>query len=494
TDRKGTIKLFSESAEKMFLYEEAELLGENIACLMQSDIAEQHSGFMSHYTPKKESTVIGKNRDLVAVNKFGDEFEIELTINETYFASEPAFVGLIRDISERKQQEKLLLQAKEQAEAANLAKSQFLANTSHEIRTPMNGIYGNLQLLSEKALDQDGHKYVEQALYSAKALMTVINDILDFSKIEAGKLTLESVHFNVSKLLENLSADLSVQAQQKGIDFDLINDMSQAEWIGDPVRINQILLNITNNAIKFTNQGSVCLAALNNADKSIVTFIVSDTGIGMSPDAIERLFERFEQADRSTTRKYGGTGIGMTITKQLVTMMNGTIEVQSKIDEGTRFFVRLPLQPSVEETSNNSEQKEIESHVDDDFGIKGRHILVAEDNPINQTLVLAMLKKSGVKVTVTANGQEAIDKLDDSVDLILMDIQMPVMDGLQALDTLRKSFPKLPVVALTANVMAEDIALYKRAGFNNWLGKPIEKSALTGMLELYLAKKIEPGD
>ncbi|MDE3273728.1 ATP-binding protein [Pseudoalteromonas sp. G4] len=478
-NNKGIIKLFSKSAQSMFGWHKREVLGKNITLLMNEKFAAQHDDYVANHQIKNSPSVIGKNRDLIAKRKNGQEFPIELTISHILLDEEHHFVGVIRDITDRKAQEAIIKQAKETAESANIAKSAFLANTSHEIRTPMNGVYGNLQLLNELPLNKTAKSYVNNALTSTKALMTVVNDILDFSKIEAGKLTLEKTEFLLTDVLDNIHSNLSQIAHEKHIAFHILNQVEHDNWIGDPVRIKQVLLNIAANAIKFTQQGSVTLSVLYDGKTKTMSFIVNDTGIGMTEQSIDKLFKRFEQADDSITRQYGGTGLGMSITHSLVELMDGTIEVTSELNQGSCFIVKLPINQSYIEQIETLKQSAA-------LDLANKHILLVEDNPINQLLVKAMLAPSNAKITLAENGEIALSAFDETIDLVLMDIQMPVMDGITATRKIRELNQTTPIIALTANIIESDLRNYYEVGCNDWVGKPIEKTLLLEKLNTYL--------
>lgn len=478
-NNKGIIKLFSKSAQAMFGWHKSDVLGKNITLLMNEKFAAQHDDYVANYQMKSTPSMIGKNRDLIAKRKGGKEFPIELTISHVLLDDEHHYVGVIRDITDRKAQEALTKQAKDAAESANNAKSAFLANTSHEIRTPMNGVYGNLQLLSELSLNKTAKNYVNNALDSTKTLMTVVNDILDFSKIEAGKLTIEKTEFLLTDILNNIHANLSPTAHEKHISFNILNQVEHDNWIGDPIRIKQVLLNITANAIKFTEQGSVTLSVLYDGKKQIMSFIINDTGIGMTQSSIEKLFKRFEQADDSITRQYGGTGLGMSITHSLVELMDGHIEVKSELKQGSCFIVKLPMSSGSKKQTTTKQQTTT-------LDLENKHILLVEDNPINQLLVKAMLAPSNAKITLAENGELALSYFNNSIDLILMDIQMPIMDGITATKKIREKNKTVPIIALTANIIESDLREYNSAGCNDWVGKPIEKNLLLEKLKTYL--------
>ena len=364
--------------------------------------------------------------------------------------------------------------ARKVADKANSAKSQFLANMSHEIRTPMNGILGTLQILNQQAQSKESHDLLVTAAYSSRALMKLINDILDFSKIESGKLSLECVPFDLDLVIKSIDHSVQGQLQESGNTL-IVNRLESYHpfWAGDPVRVKQILLNIVSNAIKFTEQGEVSLS-LGLASNGCLQITIADTGIGMSQDYLGNLFNRFEQADRSTTRKYGGTGLGMAITKNLVDLMAGDIQVESEMGKGSRFTLQLPLKQEEENQILTFKHQTMDAP-----NLKGMKGILAEDNIINQTILLSMLQNTGIEMQVANNGLEAVDLVNQfKPDLIFMDIQMPIMDGLDACTLIKKSQPDLTIIAVTANVMDEDISHYMASGFDHYLAKPLEIQSL----------------
>ncbi|AWB66922.1 hypothetical protein C2869_10955 [Saccharobesus litoralis] len=381
------------------------------------------------------------------------------------------------------QQQHLLTLSKE-AEAASHAKSEFLANMSHEIRTPMNGVYGTLQLLANSVADND-KALLDNATLSCKSLLAIINDILDFSKIEAGKMSLEQVRFSFKEIVTQVAHEFDHQASQQStvLEIDIAKDYTDG-WIGDPTKIRQILVNLVSNAIKFTQMGVVRIHVDSSltANKSELKFSVEDNGIGMDPQAVDKLFSRFEQADNSTTRKYGGTGLGMAICSKLIEKMQGYTQVNSEINKGTKIEVCLPLPTAsleCETTTNTTKQ------IPD---LTGRKILLAEDNEINQIIFVSMMAKTHADIQVAANGLQAISLVEEfAPELIFMDIQMPEMDGLEACERIREQHPNLPIIALTANVIEQDIKKYKERGFNGHVGKPIELAELYKATHIHLA-------
>ncbi|MBJ2135549.1 PAS domain-containing protein [Paraglaciecola chathamensis] len=395
-------------------------------------------------------------------------------------------IGTNWDITKEKEALRQLEEARGQAETANKAKSEFLANMSHEIRTPMNGVYGTLQLLRSEQLSEKGRGFINKAEYSCKNLLTIINDILDFSKIEAGQLDFENVPFSLESVIEKISSDMLPLAIDKNIVFEVNNHLTHDMWIGDPVRVGQVMLNIVSNAVKFTAQGKVTLSLSSQqqapSDNRIV-IEVADTGIGMDKKAMDKLFSRFSQADDSITRKYGGTGLGLSITQSLVHLMGGQISADSEINKGTVIRVTLPLTKAQATEDDSVLTPTLETRLN----LTGKHILIAEDNAINQVIIEAMLEPLNPTLTIVDNGEEAVQSaFAKRPDLILMDIQMPVKDGLTACQEILAQMPDIPIVALTANVMAKDVDTYLKAGFVSHLGKPFEISVLEKKLKQLL--------
>lgn len=393
-------------------------------------------------------------------------------------------IGVNYDVTEKVNSLKILSDAKVAAEQATKTKSDFLANMSHEIRTPMNAILGGLQLLKKAELPSELKTILNNASFSAQSLLTIINDILDYSKIESNELKLERIQFSLTEVLESVRYDLDSIVSKKQIMF-LINKASSYKeyWIGDLVRVKQILLNLASNAVKFTEEGSVQInvsSKLHQGKKAIFIEII-DTGIGMKQEVAERIFERFQQADSSTTRKYGGTGLGMLITTNLVKMMGGEISLTSKLNKGTTIKVLLPLD-EVNFAIKQDSKKSLSPP-----NLKNKHILIAEDNAINKVLIESMLKSTGAILTIVENGEQAVKKVEESqFDIVLMDIHMPIMDGSKAQTLIYQSKPKLKVIALTANVMQEDILRYLKQGFTDHIAKPIDIIELYGTLKYHL--------
>lgn len=390
-------------------------------------------------------------------------------------------IGVNYDITEKVQTMEVLEQAKQKAEAATEAKSDFLANMSHEIRTPMNAILGGLQLLGNADLNDKYKSILQNAAFSAQSLLTIINDILDYSKIESNKLELELAPFALKEVVESVQYDLQPLISHKGIELNVITDKQFVDgWMGDIVRVKQILLNIASNAVKFTHEGSVdiYIRTAQYKDTEAILIEVKDTGIGMSEEMCKRIFERFTQADTSTTRKFGGTGLGMSITLNLVNLMGGELTIESAVNKGTKIQVALPLEPTHLATVTAQNGALTVPNLQD------REILVAEDNEINQAVIEAFLAETQANVTLVENGLEAVEAAKSThFDIIFMDIHMPEMDGREAQQRIANFDEHIPIVALTANVMPTDVEDYLKRGFVCHIGKPIEAKTLYGVLE-----------
>jgi signal transduction histidine kinase/DNA-binding NarL/FixJ family response regulator/HPt (histidine-containing phosphotransfer) domain-containing protein len=376
---------------------------------------------------------------------------------------------------------------KEVAEQSAKLKQEFIANMSHEIRTPMNAIVGMTRLLQEKNPRADQSKYLDAITQSADNLLVIINDILDFSKIEAGKITIESVSFSLKQILKNVVTLLRFKAIEKGIDirFD-INENVPEHLIGDPTRLTQVLMNLAGNAVKFTEKGSVQIVCRNvelEGDCVKMAFDVIDTGIGISEEYVGKIFESFTQAGTDVARKFGGTGLGLTISKQLVVLMGGSVEVKSKIGEGTTFTFILPFQ--IGEGDFKQSQDDFTIAVNDLEILNRSKILLVDDNEFNRIVAVDTLKSIAPNMSIleAQSGMEAIEKLKtNEIDLVLMDIQMPKMSGIEATLFIRNKLEaplnRIKIIAMTANVMKNDIDSYLQNGMNDHIPKPFHKSEL----------------
>lgn len=411
---------------------------------------------------------------------------------------------MIIDVSAEHEAMEHMAQARQLAEDAARTKADFLANMSHEIRTPMNAIIGMTHLVLQTELNDRQKDYLQKIHRSSKHLLGIINDVLDFSKMDAGKLSLERITFDLPVLITDLTSVLEAKTAEKGLQLKVHIDESLPEQFkGDPLRLQQILLNFANNAVKFTHQGEIEIRVDGykaSAGKRGLQFSVRDTGIGLSPDQQQRLFRSFEQADGSTTRKYGGSGLGLAISRRLAEMMDGEVGVNSQEGKGSTFWFKVELEPVPERASagrmntrdaveHSRKKVAVPGFAELKLQLQGAHILLVEDNPLNQEVAAELLKQVGVSVDLAANGAEALQQLEQrSYDLVLMDMQMPVMDGLTATRKIRRQaqWRDLPILAMTASALTSDRDACIEAGMNDFLAKPIEPKKLWAELARWI--------
>jgi PAS domain S-box-containing protein len=381
------------------------------------------------------------------------------------------FILDCRDITQRKRDAEELVRLQK-------AKEQFLANISHEIRTPINGIAGMAGLLGQNPSNEEREAYLNAIKHSAENLKVIINDILDLAAIESGKLRLEKIAFNLTDLIPSLIGTFAYQAKEKKLKLDYtIDEKLHKILLGDPVRLNQILINLISNAVKFTHAGSInihCAIERQQKDNCWVRIEVRDTGVGIPAEKLNTIFESFSQADASVTRRYGGSGLGLTIVKQLVDLQNGKITVKSEEQRGSTFIVFLPY--TIGKASTLSQSTASAKNLIDNKQIKDLYILLVEDNDINRLYAKSILKNWNCQVDIAENGLVAIEKVKNNFyDVVLMDVQMPVMDGYEATRSIRlMDAPKseIPIVALTANATKNDVEKCLASGMNDYLPKP----------------------
>ncbi|CAN7423904.1 ATP-binding protein [Phenylobacterium sp. LjRoot225] len=398
-------------------------------------------------------------------------------------------LGLRVDITDMKEQTLALARAVAAAEAANRAKSEFLANVSHEIRTPLHGILGMTQVLArDETLSDDQHARIGLIRQSGHQLLELLNDLLDLAKIEAGKLTLQAVAFQPAAIAQAACAPFENLAADKGLTLDLkLAALEGAVWTGDPLRLQQVLANLVSNAVKFTAHGRISVRAeLNGAGEA--EFRVADTGIGIPQERLAEVFEKFAQLESAKDRRFGGTGLGLALSRELAELMGGVLEAESAPGVGSVFSLRLPVTPAAAPSQDLDEARPTAA------GPLDIRILAAEDNTTNQVILRALLEPLGAQLTLVGDGSEAIEAYRaGGFDLVLMDIQMPVTDGVSATREIRslearEGRPRTPIIALSANVMAHQVAEYRAAGMDAVVGKPFEAEALwSAVAELVLS-------
>ena len=523
----GEISYWNPMAESIFGYTAEEVMGKNLHRLLA--LEKYHESFNSAFPGFErngQGNAVGKTIELSALDKDGREIPVSLSLSSVLLQGKWHAVGIARDISLQKAADQKIIQAKEQAEAANIAKSEFLANMSHELHTPFNGIMGMMQLLKHTDLDREQHEYVSLAIQSSKRFTRLLTDLLDLSSIEAGKMTICAAEFRPGDLLDSLSGLFSAEARQKGVDLQVFMDTEvPAQVMGDVARIKQILFTLTSNALKFTEQGNVQvhLISLSGAKGGDIRlkFSVSDTGIGIPDDKLCTLFNPFVQVDGSFTRRHQGAGLGLSLVKRLVEMMNGNISVESEVGRGTTVHVVLPFAlPADVHHKPHPEDIPVPTPK------TNLNILLAEDDPLNQLFMRTLLNKLGHSITLARNGQEAVDLfLEHNFDCILMDIQMPVMTGVEATKMIRSQesevrsqksetgdgtsdlqvsgLPhetrapsgefhrglspqpsrRIPIIAVTAHTQPGDRERFLAQGMDEYLGKPVSFEDLAQILK-----------
>jgi len=523
-DDEGRILTFNPALQRMFGYEPDEIVGMKasklVPCLDKLDLKN------AAVTPKGRSC-LGRLIEAQPVRKDGSTFEAEIQIGRELVDNEPIYACTISDVTERRLFERELVEAKEAAEIAARAKTDFLAMVSHEIRTPMNGVIGMTALLLETEMTEEQKEYCEIIGKSGEALLSVINDILDYSKIESGKMELEEVQFELSPVIGETFDLFTAKSLKRDLDMSYeIDPALEGPIVSDMTKLRQVLINLVGNAVKFTNEGSIHVAArlLHDYGNALdIEFTVRDTGVGIPEEKLPLLFQPFSQLDSSMTRKYGGTGLGLAICKNLIELMGGSIRVDTEQERGATFIFQIRAKrPAGQSRRENADSgagigdepvsfsdflaamEETGAGSDGDGGAAAAKvedgelrlleedpyspmILVAEDNEVNQKLALRMLDRLGYDADIAQDGLEVLSRLERKrYRLILMDVQMPVMDGIEATRRIMESVPperRPRVVAMTANVLPGDREKCIAAGMTDFISKPIRLEALRQLLE-----------
>lgn len=481
-DKQGDIIKANSQSHDLFDFAQGELVGRSIEELIPRDKRSTHVALRAGYMRNPAPRLMAPDQALTCMKKNGELFLADITLSPLLAGGEPHTIAIVRDVTQQKQAEKALARAKEEAESASRAKSEFLANMSHEIRTPLNAILGTAQLLDHLILPESARRYVKIIGTSGTSLLGVINDVLDFSKIEAGRMELAHELFDLDDLLGAVADLMSVNVDNKDIKLTIgITEETPRRWLGDALRLNQVLINLVSNAIKFTEQGEVVVQVSLQAregDRGRLQVNVRDTGIGMTVEQQQRLFQAFSQGDTSTTRRFGGTGLGLVISQRLIHMMGGDIQVRSEAGAGTEFSfvveleIAAPHPESAPRTPLRTPQAAVAGKP-----LAGIRILLVEDNELNQVVACGLLEQAGARVDVMSNGRKAVDWLHsraDDYDLVLMDVQMPVMDGFSATRLIRDELKlTLPIIAMSAGVMLAEQQQCLASGMDGFIAKPI---------------------
>jgi PAS domain S-box-containing protein len=480
-DDNGRILFANPAIDRLFGYTPPEVVGEPLSMLAPERDRPRHDAVFDGVRAGRYQVSVTAAR-VMGLRKDGREVALELSCGEGRVGHQRFFTGILRDVSDRHAAEQALIEAREQAIEGSRLKSEFLASMSHEIRTPMNGVTGMLELLLEEQLTEQQRKRVSVALGSAQALLTIINDILDLSKIEAGKLDLVPEWTDVRALVDDVVGLLRPMAHEKGLQVEgsCASDVP-ARVLADGGRLRQMLLNLAGNAVKFTDEGRVSIAVTVVSaarDRVRLQCSVADTGIGIPAEQIPLVFEKFTQLEGAATRRANGTGLGLSICRKLIDLMGGTIHVASQPGKGSRFWFDVEVPCATQDRTAPAPEAAPQAAADTSRA-RGARVLLVEDNPVNRQFAIAVLKSVGAVITVAVDGSEAVRLASEAEhDVILMDCQMPVMDGYEATRRIRAAGITTPVIALTANAMEGDRDRCAAAGMDDYLAKPIRPDTL----------------
>lgn len=484
-DTEGIIVGWNQGATKTFGYSENEISGRQVNLLIPDNYIELHGEGLNRAIRGGDRHIVGKTVELQGKRKNGEIFPIELSMAQWQTSNDQFFTGIIRDITRRKLEEIELLTAKGKAEESDRLKSAFLANMSHEIRTPMNAILGFSEMLNDQELSAENKaKYISFINNSTNQLLHIITDIVDISKVEARQEKIKHEVFNLNNFLNDIQTAFEPQAENKNLKFQLQNQLpaNLTNISSDRIKLRQIINNLLDNAIKFTISGTITIK-VDVVDNQLV-FRISDTGIGIDPAHHVVIFDRFRQVETAMTRKFGGLGLGLSLTKSYVELLDGSIHLESIPGSGTTFTVQIPLIPEMAKPEKSIEKKKVAPN-----SWKDKLVLIAEDEMANSMYLEAVLKLMGTKMIFAKNGLEAVElcKTNKDISLVLMDIKMPEMDGLTATRIIKSFRNKLPIIATTAFTLSSDREKCLEAGCNNYLAKPIKKDQLITMMNEYLS-------
>ena len=500
TNRDGDVLYINEALAALSGYTSEELVGGNISRIFGARAVENASRM---FESVERGERLQNKADTELVSASDERIRVSVAMNSAFLpqAEEPVFITHIQDVREERRKAHELRTALYNAEQATRLKSEFLANMSHEIRTPLNGVLGMAQALSHDSLTPTQTESVEIILDSGRALMALLNDILDLSKIEAGKLEVSPVASDLRHKLSGLFKLHESTAQEKGIALKMhVDPAVPSRLMLDPVRVRQCVGNLLSNAIKFTQQGEVMLV-VTCADapdgEAMVTIHVTDTGCGIAPDKLDHIFTSFSQEDGSTTRRFGGSGLGLSITRQLARMMGGDVTAASEPGRGSVFKLSFAAEPVAGHKPGNADNTVAMPRRKTRTGLSGARALVVDDNSINLRVARSFLDGHGMDILEANNGNEALDILqDNAVDIVLMDIHMPGLDGIEALKQLRLSASQnrfVPVVALTADGMQGDRERFLGMGFDGYVSKPIDERTLISVIGQVLSAQATSG-
>jgi PAS domain S-box-containing protein len=491
-DNGGIILNANPSFCKMSGYSLGELIGKDAGDLLLNDENREMMRQINH----KRSQGYTDAYELCVRNKKGEKrwWLISGAPNIDEYGQDNGSIGIHWDITLQKELEFSLQTDKQKAEALAEFKSHFLANMSHEIRTPLNAIVGMIRELKTLPNTQQQTDYLHIADIASESLLNIINDVLDFSKLEAGKVSLEQMIFSPELVMKNTALLIADRIKEKQLDFHLEASQSVGlSLIGDPNRLQQCLLNILSNAAKFTHVGNIQMGfeiIEEDEERCLVEFTIADTGVGMDPDFMNRVFEKFSQADETVTRKYGGSGLGLSITKSFVEMMGGSVQMESKKHVGTKVHLNIPFKKA-----QSNQQQIAEPKLDEIIQVNGMRVLVVEDNALNRAVAKAFLTRHKIQVTEAFDGLEALSIVDrQKFDLIFMDIQMPGIDGIEVCSLMREKGIQTPIIALTANALLSEKVKCEKAGMNDYLIKPFQERQILQVIANNTPSQNQPNE